>query len=255
MNDIAIFDNPQFGSIRTMIIDGKPYFSGSDVATALGYTNVWDAIKRHCKGVVKHEGVSITPNQYGKMTEQVVEMSFIPESDIYRLVMRSNLQKAVEFQDWVVEEVLPSIRKTGGYVADDDKFIETYLPGADPLVKNLFKSTLMAMRDQTEQIKALKPKAEFYDAVADAKNAISFSEAARLLGVKGIGQNNLFRTLRDCGILMNNNLPYQEFMDRGYFRVIEQTYEKGDGTLMTSSKTLIEQRGLDYIRKVLIFTM
>lgn len=98
---------------------------------------------------------------------------------------------------------------------------------------------------------ALKPKAEFFDTVADAQNAITFSEAARLLGIQGIGQNNLFRMLREKRILMSNNMPYQEFMDRGYFRVIEQIYEKRDGTIMTSPKTLIEQRGLDFIRRAL----
>lgn len=98
---------------------------------------------------------------------------------------------------------------------------------------------------------ALKPKAAFYDAVGDAQNALTFSEAARLLGIPGVGQNKLFEILRDRKILMKNNLPYQEYMNRGYFRVVEQVYEKGDGTVMTGMKPLIEQPGLDYIRRLL----
>ena len=98
---IQYFQSPVFGQIRVTVIDDKPMFVANDVAAMLGYSNRYDAINRHCKGVVKHEGVSITTNQYGKSTEQKVEISFIPESDVYRLVMRSKLPEAGKFQDWV----------------------------------------------------------------------------------------------------------------------------------------------------------
>mgnify|MGYP002614597033 CR=1 FL=1 len=119
---IQYFQSPVFGQIRVTVIDDKPMFVANDVAAMLGYSNRYDAINRHCKGVVKHEGVSITTNQYGKSTEQKVEISFIPESDVYRLVMRSKLPEAEKFQDWVCEEILPAIRKTGGYmIAKEDE--------------------------------------------------------------------------------------------------------------------------------------
>ncbi len=119
---IQYFQSPVFGQIRVTVIDDKPMFVANDVAAMLGYSNRYDAINRHCKGVVKHEGVSITTNQYGKSTEQKVEISFIPESDVYRLVMRSKLPEAGKFQDWVCEEILPAIRKTGGYmIAKEDE--------------------------------------------------------------------------------------------------------------------------------------
>ena len=95
----------------------------------------------------------------------------------------------------------------------------------------------------------LKPKAEFYDAVADSKDAISIQEVAKVLNIPGMGQNNLFRWLRDNKILMQNNLPYQEYIDRKYFNVIEQSYENRRGEPMISFKTLVYQRGIDYIRR------
>jgi len=108
----------------------------------------------------------------------------------------------------------------------------------------------LAAKDQ--QIAALEPKAAFYDVVADGGNALSFSEAVRLLNLPGTGQNTLFRILREARVLMSNNRPYQTFMDRGYFRVIEQHYSKPDGTTMVSFKTLITQpKGLQFVRGLL----
>lgn len=117
MEALKVFENPEFGKVRTMEIDGKPYFAGTDIAKILGYSNPWDAIKRHCKsdGVVKREGVTITVNQYGAKTEQVVEMLFINEPNVYRMTTHSKLETAEKFESWVFDEVLPSIRKTGGY--------------------------------------------------------------------------------------------------------------------------------------------
>lgn len=101
-----------------------------------------------------------------------------------------------------------------------------------------------------KEIALLKPKAEFFDQVADSKTAIEIGEAAKVLNM-GIGRNKLFQFLREQGILMNNNQPYQQYIDRGYFRVIEQKYTKPDGTTHINIKTLVYQRGLDYIRKLL----
>ena len=110
MNELMIFNNPEFGRVRTLEENGAVLFCGTDVARALGYSNPRDAVSRHCRGVVKRDGVSLTTNQRGKTTEQTVEMSFIPESDLYRLVFSSKLPAAEKFTDWVTGEVLP----TGG---------------------------------------------------------------------------------------------------------------------------------------------
>ena len=106
MNELQIFNSGEFGEIRTIEIDGKPYFVGTDVAKALGYNNPRDAVSRHCKGVVKHD----TPTSSG-----VQSMSYINEGDLYRLIMKSKLPSAEKFESWVMDEVLPTIRKTGSY--------------------------------------------------------------------------------------------------------------------------------------------
>ena len=115
MNEMMIFSNPEFGSVRTVTIDGKIYFSGTDVAKALGYSKPQDAVSRHCRHSVKHGGVSETTNQHGTTTKQNVMMTFIPEGDVYRLIMKSQLESAERFEEWVMEEVLPSIARTGKY--------------------------------------------------------------------------------------------------------------------------------------------
>lgn len=118
MNEMTVFQNSEFGSVRTLEEDGKVLFCGNDVARALGYSKPRDALRAHCKGVVKHDGVSYTTNQHGITTAQHNTMSFIPESDVYRLAFQSKLPGAEKFTDWVTEEVLPSIWRTGGYAPD-----------------------------------------------------------------------------------------------------------------------------------------
>lgn len=123
MNELQIFTNPEFGEIRTIEEDGKVLFCGKDVAEALGYKDSTNAIKQHCRGVVKRH---LTDSLGRKQ-----EANFIPEGDIYRLAAKSELPGADRFESWIFDEVLPSIRKTGGYVNDDELFIRTYLPYAD----------------------------------------------------------------------------------------------------------------------------
>jgi prophage antirepressor-like protein len=107
MNELQIFNSGEFGEIRTIEIDGKPYFVGADVAKALGYKDTVNALKQHCRGVVKHHLIdSLGRNQ---------EASFITEGDLYRLIMKSKLPSAEKFEAWVMDEVLPTIRKTGSY--------------------------------------------------------------------------------------------------------------------------------------------
>lgn len=118
--------------------------------------------------------------------------------------------------------------------------------------KTIARALVLANRElehKTQQLLEMAPKAEFYDAVADSRSAISVAEAAKVLGIPGMGQNKLFQTLREMGLLMSNNQPYQEYIERGYFRVIEQRYQKPDGSTMVSPKTLVYQKGLDYIRR------
>ena len=121
---MEVFENQEFGSIRVLQEAGKTFFCASDVAKALGYVNPYAAVKRHCRGpLTKREGVVQKVNQYGDAGEQVVEISFITEGDVYRLIVHSKLPSAERFEHWVFDEVLPSIRKHGVY----GRMVEIYL--------------------------------------------------------------------------------------------------------------------------------
>ncbi len=125
MNDLKVFSNSEFGELGVMVIDDKEWFPATQCASILGYSNPRDAIKRHCKsdGVVKYDGVSYTTNQHGVTTQQTVEIKYINEGNLYRLIVHSKLPKAVEFEKWIFDTVLPSIRHNGGYIANAEELI------------------------------------------------------------------------------------------------------------------------------------
>ena len=144
-----IFKNPEFGSIRVIEENGKYLFCGLDIATALGYAKPRNAINSHCRYALKR-GVPHPQNP-----ECNIDMTFIPEGDLYRLIVHSKLPSAERFERWVFDEVLPTIRKTGGYVDENrsDLFLDTYLPFADDTTRTLFKSTLDVINSQNEMIR------------------------------------------------------------------------------------------------------
>lgn len=232
MNDLQIFNNDEFGEIRTVVIESEPWFVGKDVAEALGYVDPNKAIAMHVDSEDKlYDSSSSSLGQRGGW--------LISESGLYNLVFCSRLAEAKRFKRWVTSEVLPSIRKTGGY----------HLP-------QTLSEALQMAADQAKQIEMLEaknkeliPKAEFFDAVTDSKTAISIGETAKVLDA-GIGQNKLFAFLRDNNILKSDNTPYQRYIDMGYFRVIEQKYEV-NGEIRISIKTLVFQKGIDFIRRLL----
>lgn len=146
MSNLQIFNHVKFGKVRVLEKDGQPWFAGKDVAKCLGYSNTKDAVSRHVddedKGVAKLD----TPG--GKQN-----MVIINESGLYSLILSSQLPDAKSFKRWITSEVLPTIRKTGGYIANDDLFIDTYLPFADENTKTMFLVTLKTIRQQNELIK------------------------------------------------------------------------------------------------------
>lgn len=232
MNEITVFNNENFGDVRTIQIDGDPWFVGKDVASILGYSNTRDALSNHVddedKGVAKCD----TPGG-------VQEMVMINESGLYSLVLSSKLESARKFKRWITSEVIPQIRKTGAYH-----------------VPQTYAEALRALADKAEKMEALQkqnqlmqPKAEFFDAVTDSKTAIPIGDVAKILDI-GIGRNKLFEFLRQKNILTADNRPYQKYIDSGYFRVIEQKYEV-NGEVRINIKTLVFQKGIDWIRKQL----
>lgn len=244
MNELKIFENEEFGKIRTTEIDGKTYFVANDIAKALGYVNPSDATNKHCKNARMAWGSdSLGRNQ---------EFKVIPEGDIYRLVIKSKLQSAEKFEKWVFDEVLPSIRKNGGYISGQDELNEAELMAKALQVANkVIERRDFAIKLLEEQIKQDKPKVEFFDTVADSKTAVSMEETAKLIGIKGVGRNKLFEFLRNKGVLQRNNVPYQLYVDRGWFNVTEVSWMNKHGEPMVTTKTMVYQKGIDNISKML----
>lgn len=149
MNELKIFENEEFGQVRTIVINNEPWFVGKDVATALGYANPKNAVPKH----VSDEDKLSTQIEYVGQRRTV---TVINESGLYALIFGSKLESAKRFKHWVTNEVLPTIRKTGGYVNNDELFINTYLPFADDATKMLFSSTLETVRKQNDLIKKQK---------------------------------------------------------------------------------------------------
>lgn len=184
MSNIQIFRNPQFGEVRTATdVNGEPLFCAKDVATVLGYSDTNDAISRHCKSGKK----VFHPHTNGIGG---VNMIYIPERDVFRLIMRSNLPDAEQFQDWVCEDVLPSIRKHGAYMTPETLFQAIQNP--DNLIQLLTalknqqeQNALLQMQNQanTQAIEAMKPKAKYFDTVLRSTSLIATDAIAAELGI------------------------------------------------------------------------
>ena len=233
MKDMTkVFTSKKFGSVRILEENGKVLFVGSDVAKALGYAIPRKAITTHCKGCSKMD----LPSNGGKQ-----EMLVITEGDMYRLIAHSKLPEAQKFESWVFDEVLPSIRKSGSYTME---LPHDYLSALEALV-----TTEKARQLAESQVKLMQPKADFYDTVASSESLLSMADVAKVLDM-GIGRNKLYKLLRDKGILQDTNVPYQRFVDAGYFKLVESTYVAGENQVVATT-TYVRQKGVDYIRKLL----
>ena len=241
MNEIMIFNNPEFGSVRTVCIDGEPWLVGKDVADILEYRNGSRDINRHVDADDRRKIMIYDGNQRR-------EIIVINESGLYSLVLSSKMLTAKKFKRWVTSEVLPTIRKTGGYVANEDVFVETYLPFADEPIKQLFRIQCRVINQLNERIRKDEPKVKFADHVSDSTNLIDVNKMAKLCADHGIriGRNRLFAWMRTRGILMGGNIPYQENIDNGYFRVKESVYES-NGQTKTYQQTFVTGKGQQYI--------
>lgn len=239
---VEIFSNPQFGDIRVVMSeDGEPMFVANDVAKILNYSNPRDAVAKHCKsdGVAKCDIMdSLGRNQ---------AMSVLNEPNFYRLVMRSDMPDAEKFQDWVCEEVLPSIRKHGAYMTSET--LEKAILSPDFLIQlatNL-KDEQQKRLQAEKEIQRLKPKAELMDKVLDSGEKIDIGQTAKILNLP-YGRNTLFKKLREAGIFFKNrNEPKQEYVDRKYFELKEQWIERNNHDGFAIVKVLVTQKGLEFI--------
>ena len=238
MNNLQVFRNEQFGEVRTIEEDGKILFCGSDCAKALGYSRPGTAIIDHCKGVLKRDTLTAGGKQ---------AVSFIPEGDLYRLITHSKLPAAEKFESWVFDEVLPSIRKHGGYIAGQETMSDDEL---------MAKALLMAhskIEEKDRQIEQMAPKAIFADAVAASSTSILVGELAKLLKQNGIdtGQNRLFQRLRNEKYLISRkgsdyNMPTQRSMEMGLFEIKETAVTHSDGHTSVNKTVKVTGKGQQY---------
>lgn len=208
MSEVKKFDHVLFGQLEVFIYEDKPCFIATKVAKILGYSKPNNAINTHCKSMI----LLNTPIR-GIETLPPKGLNIITEKDVYRLVMFSKLPQAEQFQDWVMEEVLPTLRKTGGYVSDVDQIIETFYQNEQPHIKEVIRAGLNFQKNNQHKI-------DFADDVSDVVNLRTMNDVAKAFNV---GRNKMFAKLRDMSILDINNTPYQTYITRGYFKVNQVT--------------------------------
>ncbi len=245
MENLQIFKNEEFGEIRTVTVNSEPWFVGKDIAEVLGYAEPRSAVSKKVEECDRGVAEMETPS--GKQN-----MTIINESGLYALIFGSKLESAKRFKHWVTSEILPTIRKTGGYVSNDDMFINTYLPFADDQTKMLFKSTLETVKALNKQIETDKPKVLFANAVETAQNSILIGDLAKLIKQNGvnIGQKRLFDWMRGNGYLIKNgvskNMPTQKAMDLKLFEIKERTVNNPDGSVRITKTTKVTGKGQSY---------
>ncbi len=273
MNELQIFESQDFGEIRTVSISGEPWFVGRDVAEALGYKNSKDALNTHVdtedRQLLQRSDFATLENHIPKSAFPVNfvngeipnrGLTIINESGVYALVFGSKLESAKAFKRWITHDVIPAIRKTGGYIAGEERMSDDELLSQALLVaqRKLEARTaeLNAAHDALNEANAAldeaQPKVIFADAVAAAQSSILIGDLAKLLRQNGvqIGQKRLFEWLRNNGYLMkygeSYNMPTQKSMERKLFEIKVGTYINPDGSVRVTKTTKVSGKGQQY---------
>ena len=245
MNELQIFKSHEFGEIRTTIQNGEPWFVAADVCKALDITQNRNAVARLDDD---EKGVRLTDTLGGKQ-----KLTIVNEAGLYSLVLGSRKPEAKAFKRWITHEVLPTIRRTGGYVNSAEAFISHYLPHADESTRTMFRAQLKAIEELNAKIEADKPKVLFADAVSSSDTTILVGEMAKILKQNGvnIGQKRFFEWLRQNGYLIKRkgsewNMPTQRSMELGLFEIKESTHLDGNGCNITTKTPKITGKGQQY---------
>ena len=249
MNGIQIFQNAEFGSVRTADINGVPYFVGTDVAEILGYSNTRKALLDHVDEEDKTDGVTIR-DSIGREQAPVL----INESGLYSLILSSKMPNARRFKRWVTSEILPTIRKHGVYATDElianpDLAIAAFTALKEEREKNRLLEQTTAV--QKQQIAEMKPKASYYDVVLNCKDLISTSTVAKDYGKSAIWMN---RYLHEKGVQFKQGdiwLLYQKYAEKGYTNTKTHSYSANDGTIHTKPHTYWTQKGRLFVYELL----
>lgn len=251
--EIQIFKNNEFGQVRGILINNEPYFVGKDVAETLGYSRPSDAISVH---VDKEDKLTrqITASGQGR------NMTVINESGLYSLILSSKLPNAKKFKRWVTSEVLPQIRKIGGYLGTSENMTDEEIMAKALLVAqntiNKKNELLQAKEKELTEVKEdLNAKNKFINQLAVSQNSLKVVEVAQIASKKGIkiGQNRLWKKLRTWGMIKKNSKydPKQEYIERGYFEVVEGTKENSKGVFAYKTTRVLGKGQVYIINKLL----
>ena len=239
MTDLMIFDNPEFGKIRTIEENGKVLFCAKDVAIALGYKDSTNAIKQHCRGVVKRHLTD------GLGRDQIT--NFIPEGDVYRLAAKSELPGADKFESWVFDEVLPSIRRNGGYIINQDELSpEELMAKALMVAQKTLADREARLSALTVENQIMAPKAAYFDELVDRNLLTGLRETAKELNVP---PKQFVNFLLDGKYLYRDKkkklMPYQRHVDDGLFELKERFNDK---TRWGGTQTMVTPKGRETFR-------
>lgn len=253
-NNLQVFNNEQFGQVRVVMIENENWLVGKDVAEALGYKNISDALKQHVDEEDKKKIVYSDYPQFGNKGAILIN-----ESGFYSLVMGSKLPNAKAFKRWVTSEVLPSVRKTGGYIPvnqEDDE--ASIMARALMIAQNTLNKKDELLKAQEKQINILEQdlsdKNRFIKQLSASENSLLVREVAKVASKANIliGERKLWAKLREWGLIFKNSTePMQSGIDRGYFEVSEGTREC-NGRVFTYRTTRITGKGQAYVIKRLI---
>lgn len=249
MNNLQIFNSPEFGQVRTIQQNGEPWFVGKDVAEILGYKKPENAIAVH----VDDEDKTTTLIQ-GTGSNYKSNAIIINESGLYSLILSSKMPKAKEFKRWVTSEVIPAIRKTGGYIAGSENMTDAELMAKAVLVaQSTIQQRDQRIKELESDVAAAKPKVLFADAVSASDSTILIGDLAKILKQNSYntGQKRLFQWLRENGYLIKRrsadyNSPTQSAMEMGLFAVKESTVICPDGHTKVNKTTKVTGKGQVY---------
>lgn len=239
MNEVKIFNSEEFGDVRTVTINGEPWFNATDITTALGYRNSRDAI---CKHVAREDSRLFLKSQIATLEDFPNRgLTFVNESGLYALIFGSKLESAQRFKHWVTSEVLPAIRRTGGY--------QMQAPQGKELLALAVLEAQKTIEAQNAEIERMRPKEIFADAVTASDSSILIGDLAKLLRQNGVdtGQKRLFEQLRNEGYLMktgsSRNMPKQKYVENGFFQIKETVISNPDGSVRMTKTTKVTGKG------------
>ena len=249
MENLQIFNSEEFGQIRTMAINGEPWFVGKDVADILGYSNSRKALLDHVDNEDKYDGVTIR-DAIGRGQNTVV----INESGLYSLILLSKMPNAKKFKRWVTSEVLPSIRGNGAYIAGQENMTPEQIMAAGlQAAQKIIESKNQQIEAQKTDIQRMKPKEIFADAVSASHTSILIGALAKIISQNGvqIGQNRFFAWMRENGYLITRrgadyNMPTQRAMEMKLFEIKERTVNNPDGSVRIIRTALVTGKGQQY---------